>query len=82
MKYKSLFTVLFSLALYPLVAQCKVNNDPITNEKVVSYNYYDHEFYFERKNNVSKFEILWTYPSQLKMIVPKGTEMLFKLGKW
>jgi hypothetical protein len=59
--------------------KCKVGADPITNEKVASFDFSSRTVFYEYKSGVIHLEMKFTYSGSYKVIVPKETEMIFKL---
>jgi len=75
-----IFFVLFAIGLSNIYAQkCKVENDPITNEEIISYNFKEKSIYFESKNDSLLFEIRCNYKGNIKVAIPEGSEIFFKL---
>jgi hypothetical protein len=59
--------------------ECKVKTDEFTQEVTVSFEYGEKVVYFEYKKGAGTLEMLFTYGGDIKQVVPKGTEVLFKL---
>jgi len=59
--------------------KCKVGTDPITNEHSVSFDYANRTVFYEYKGALVNLELKFDYNGVLKVIVPQGTEIIFKL---
>ena len=59
--------------------KCKVEKDVFTNESIASFDYQKKMLYFEHKGGNTTFGFQITYNGELNVIIPKGTEILFKL---
>jgi len=80
---KKFYFLLFALLLMNFTTlnaqKCKVGKDPITNESVVTFDYGSRAVYFEYKGSTIHLEMRFNYNGVYKVIVPKGTELIFKL---
>jgi hypothetical protein len=80
---KKIYFFLLSLLLLSFTTvysqKCKVGADPFTGEKVVSFDFSSRVIYYEYKAGITHLEMVFNYNGVLKVIVPKGTELLFKL---
>jgi hypothetical protein len=66
--------------IHIIAQKCEVSKDPFSNEKTASFNWKGETILFELKNKILKFQIILNYDGELNVIVPKGTELLFKLA--
>ena len=78
MKKSLLAIIILTLSLSGF-SQCKVEKDAFTNEKVVSYNYHNKVIYFDYRADSILFEIMFDYDGAIKVLIPAGTELMFKL---
>ena len=58
---------------------CEVIKDPITNARIVSFDYANHAVYYEFQDGKIKFELFTYYSGRFNVVMPKGTEVIFKL---
>jgi hypothetical protein len=58
---------------------CEVKKDPFSNEEVVSYDFKKKVVCYESKQGTITLEMLFVYSGDLKIIVPQGSELSFKL---
>lgn len=59
--------------------KCEIQNDPFSNEEIVSFDYEEKTVYFELKNDKVYFEIRFHYWGERDYTFKEGTEVLLKL---
>lgn len=79
---KHLFIILSLILLSTsngIAQNCQVNEDPFTNEKVITYNWKRGIVFYEQTKEHIKFGIKIHYSGERNVIIEKGTKVLFKL---
>ena len=61
-----------------LAQDCEVRKDPFTNEEVIGY-HWGKSLKYEMKSGETTLEIEFTYSGNLKVTIPEGSEILFKM---
>lgn len=81
MKIKSYLLAIFFIILIncSYSQKCSISRDPITNEAIASFNYKERKVYFEHKKGILSLEMMFTYSGELNVVIPKGSELFYKL---
>ncbi len=80
MKYISLIFLFAALSVNSIYAQgCQINEDPFTNEKVITYNWKQGIVFYEQTPDHTKFGIRIHYDGEQNVVFEKGNQLLFKL---
>lgn len=79
MKIKFIIILLTFCALNSYSQKCKASNDPFTNEVIVSFDYNRKTVFYELKNDVIRFEVIFNYSGDRNYIFGKNLDFYFKL---
>jgi hypothetical protein len=79
--YKTLiaFLILILSSTLSFSQKYKVENDPITGEKVITAVYQDKWVYMENKGEMTKLSVVKGYLGELNIEAPVGSEFIIKL---
>ena len=78
-KTVQLIVAFLMCATWGFSQKCKVTKDEFSGETVASFDFKDRMVYFECKGATVRLELTFDYSGELNVMVPLGSDLLFKL---